>query len=68
MAVGHRPGNLGELRNLELAIPTDRLIPEGDSMRGGTANQRVGPIQPRYSLAIRVNLIDWNSDKVCRRP
>jgi hypothetical protein len=22
MAVGHRPGNLGELRNLELAIPT----------------------------------------------
>jgi len=33
MAVGHRPGNLGELRNLELAIPTDRLIPEGDSMR-----------------------------------
>jgi hypothetical protein len=33
MAVGHRTGNLGELRNLELAIPTDRLIPEGDSMR-----------------------------------
>jgi hypothetical protein len=43
MAVGHRPGNLGELRNLELAIPTDRLIPEGDSMRGGTAKSTGRP-------------------------
>jgi hypothetical protein len=35
---------------------------------GGTANQQVGPIQPHYSLAIRVNLIDWNSDIGVRAP